>query len=121
MLERLALGLAALVCVLTTLVFYWRVRAHRAETTTAPQPRGRSPTSGTAPTQPYLLGPGHAPSARGSGGQPRRRRATPLPATTSRAAALIHWRRIIEDVFTRLDHILAQGANHRKAKTIQDQ
>ena len=122
MLERLALGLAALVCVLTTLVFYWRIRAHRAETITADPPGGRSPHRVTARTpQPYSLGTGRVPLERSSGGPARRRRLTPLPATPWRAAALIHWRRIIEDVFERLDAILAHEADRRKAKAIEDQ
>ena len=123
MLECISLGLAALVCVLTTLVFYWRVRAHRAGTTTAGQPgRGRSPprVPARAP-QPYALGAGRVPLERSSAGPARRRRPTPLPATPWRVAALIHWRRIIEDVFERLDVILAYEADCRKAKAIQDQ
>ena len=72
MLERIALGLAVLVCALTTLVFYWRIRAHRAETTTADPPGGRSPHRGTARTpQPYSLGTGRVPWERSSGGPAR--------------------------------------------------
>ena len=84
--------------------------------------RGRSPQRppGREP-QPYALGNSQVPQERSSHSPARRRRQTPLPATPWRVAALIHWRRIIEDVFERLDVILAYEADCRKAKAIQDQ